>query len=310
MSADTPPVGAGVPGRHAAAAESGVIHDIGFRHYAGERLGRGAIVGALYLDGLRGAFGLGRSARSKVMPLLLLAATVVPALVIGVVTSLTGATKLPLPYTAYAIQLQLAVAIFVATVAPTTVSRDLRYRTVTLYFSRPLSRLDYVTARFGAMASAVFLLLALPLLVLLGGALLAKLPVADQLTGFLQGIVGAALFAVVLTAIGLLIASVTPRRGFGVAAVVAVQLVLIGIGATLSNVAQNQSHGTAAGYLAMINPYALVDGVQTWLFGTDPVGWVGPPGTAGDLAFAGVTALVAAGGFGLLLLRYRRVSVS
>lgn len=309
MSADIPPLD-GRPGRHAAAAESGVIHDIGYRHYAGERLGRGAIVRALYVDGLRGAYGLGRSARSKVMPLLLLAATTVPALIIGVVTSVTGATELPLAYTDYAIQLQLAVAIYVATVAPATVSRDLRYRTVTLYFSRPLSRLDYVTARFAAMASAVLLLMAIPLVVLLGGALLAKLPVGDQLTGFLQALAGAAIFAVVLTAIGLLIASVTPRRGFGVAAVVAVLLVLSGVGAALSNVAQGQAHDTAAGYLAMINPFTLVDGVQTWLFGTDPVGWVGPPGTAGDLAFAAATLLVTLGGFGLLLLRYRKVSVS
>ena len=50
--------------------------------------------------------------------------------------------------------------------------------------------------------------------------------------------------------------------------------------------------------------------MQTWLFGTDPVGWVGPPGTAGDLAFAAATLLVTLGGFGLLLLRYRKVSVS
>jgi ABC-2 type transport system permease protein len=228
----------------------------------------------------------------------------------GAVTSLTRADKLPMEYTAYAVNLQLAVLIYVASVAPATVSRDLRYRTVTLYFSRPLSRFDYVAARFAAMASAVFLLIALPLTVLLGGALLARLPVGHQVTGYLQGLAGAALFAVVLTAIGLLIASVTPRRGFGVAAVVAVLLVAVAVGGTLSNLARNQGHEAAAGYLAMISPFTLVDGVQSWLFGSTPVGSFGPSGTTGDPTYAGVTLLVALAGFGLLLLRYRKVSVS
>lgn len=298
------------PGRHVAAVESGVIHDIGYRHYSGPRLGRAAIVRALYVDGLRGAYGLGRSARSKVMPLLLLALMTGVAVILSVVTSVTRLDELPVHYTAYAVQLQLAVVIFVASVAPTTVSRDLRYRTITLYFSRPLSRLDYVGARFAAMASAVFLLLALPLTVLLGGALLAKLPVADQLTGYLQGLVGAALFALVLTAIGLLIASVTPRRGFGVAAVVAVLLILLTVSAALSGIAQQEGHDVAAGYLGLVNPFSLVDGVQTFLFDTDPVGWVGPPGTAGGLSFTSTLLLVVLGGFCLLLLRYRKVSVS
>jgi ABC-2 type transport system permease protein len=298
------------PGRHAAGAETGVIHDIGYRHYTGPRLGRGTILRALYLDGLRGAYGFGRSARSKVTPLLLVAAMTVPAVIMSAVTSLTGADKLPMEYTAYAVNLQLVVLIYVAAVAPATVSRDLRYRTVTLYFSRPLSRFDYVAARFAAMASAVLLLIALPLTVLLAGALLAKLPVGHQVTGYLQGLAGAVLFAVLLTAIGLLVASVTPRRGFGVAAVVAVLLVAIAVGGTLSSLAQDQGHEVASGYLAMANPFHLVDGVQSWLFGSTPVGLTGPPGTTGDLVYAGVTLLLVLAGFGLLLLRYRKVSVS
>jgi ABC-2 type transport system permease protein len=298
------------PGRHAAAAESGVIHDIGYRHYAGPRLGRSYITRSLYLDGFRGAFGLGRSARSKVMPMLLLAVMSVPALIIGVVVSVTNATELPLPYTRYALALQLALSIYVASVAPATVSRDLRYRTVSLYFSRPLSRTDYVLAKFAAMASAVFALIAIPLTVLLGGALLAKLPVADQLRGYFSALAGAALFALVLTAIGLLIASVTPRRGFGVAAVIAVLLILNAVGGALQAIAQNRDHQTAAGYLGAVNPFTLVDGVQVWALNAEPSSPVGPPGTTGGLVFAGISLAVVLGGFGLLMLRYRKVSVS
>lgn len=47
---------------------TGVIHDIGYQRYTGPRLGRRHVFGALYLHGLRTAFGLGRSAKAKIFP--------------------------------------------------------------------------------------------------------------------------------------------------------------------------------------------------------------------------------------------------
>ena len=41
-------------------AETGVIHDIGYRRYTGPRLGRAQIARALYWHSLRSAFGIGR----------------------------------------------------------------------------------------------------------------------------------------------------------------------------------------------------------------------------------------------------------
>ena len=75
---------------------TGAIHDIGSRHYDGPRLGAGYIRRSLYVDTLRGAFGLGRSARSKVMPFLLLAVVVLPAVAMGIVTGYFGLGALPL----------------------------------------------------------------------------------------------------------------------------------------------------------------------------------------------------------------------
>ena len=37
-----------------------IIHDIGYRHYEGRRLGRGYVLRSLYVHNLRAAFGLGR----------------------------------------------------------------------------------------------------------------------------------------------------------------------------------------------------------------------------------------------------------
>ena len=49
------------------AERSGVIHDLGYRRYDGPRHGAATIARTLYVTGLRHAFGLGRSGRSKVL---------------------------------------------------------------------------------------------------------------------------------------------------------------------------------------------------------------------------------------------------
>ena len=288
----------------------GVIHDIGYRHYDGARLGRGYIVRSLYVDSLRGAYGFGRSARSKVVPFLLFAVMCLPALVIAVVATVTHATSLPGGYHAYVLNLEVVVAIYLAAQAPALVSRDLRFRFMSLYLSRPLRRDDYVLAKAGALATAVFVLIAAPLTILFVGALLAKLDLADQVRGYLAAMAGAALFALVLSGIGLVIAAVTPRRGLGVAAIISVLIVLIGIAGAAQGIAHERGAETASGYLGLISPFSLVQGVQTWLLRQDNPLPAAPPGTAGGLVFCAVAVLLPAACYGVLLLRYRRVSVS
>ena len=290
--------------------ESGVIHDIGYRHYDGERGGRPAIRRAMFVESAKGAYGLGRAGRTKVMPALLLAAICLPALISTVVATVTGADELPMAYGAYVLDLQVLVSVHLAAQAPVSVSRDLRFGVMALYFSRPMERVDYVFARYAALTTAVFVLMALPLTILLAGALLAELPVSEQLPDYLRAMGGAALLALVLAGLGLLIAAVTPRRGLGVAAIIAVLLVLSGVQGAAQAIATEQGARDAAGWTGLLSPYTLVDGVARRLLGQDSVLEVGPPGTAGTLVFAAVTVLLVAGSLGLLVLRYRRVSIS
>ena len=296
------------PSPQAAVREQGVIHDIGYRHYDGPRLGRGAIWRAMALEGLRGAYGLGRSTRSKVVPLLLLAAICLPALITVIGASVTRAGQRPLGYTAYAVSLQVLIGIFVAAQAPVSVSRDLRFRVVSLYFSRPMERVDYVLARWAGLAGAVLLLLAAPLTLLLAGALLAEMPLGEQAGDYLRALGGAVLLAVLLAGIALVIAAVTPRRGLGVAAIITVLLVLSGVQATVEAIAVDQDAGTLAGYSRLISPSTLVAAVSDRLLGGGAGG--GPQGATGTAAAVGAYVLVVAACYGLLLLRYRKVSVS
>lgn len=289
---------------------TGVIHDIGYGHYDGPRLGRGYIRRSLFVDSARGAYGLGRTGRAKVMPMLLLVAMCLPALVIVVITTLTGASELVGDYTSYVINLQIVIAIYVAGQAPVSVSRDLRFGVSSLYFSRPLERVDYVVAKFAALTSAIFLLVAAPLTILLAGALVAKLPLSDQLPDYLRAMAGGLLVALVLAGIGLVIAAMTPRRGLGVAAIISVLMVLAGVQGATQEIALQEGADILAGYLGLLSPFTIVDGVQSRVLGADSVLLASPPGTTGAVVFALVVALVIAASFAALLLRYRKVSVS
>jgi ABC-2 type transport system permease protein len=240
------------------------------------------------------------------MPLLLLAVMVLPALVIGIVTSYLGFSSLPLDYTEYVITVQVAVTVFLGSQSPAVMSRDLRFRVVALYFSRPLSRQQYVQAKFAGMAVALFILMSLPITLLLAGALLAKLPLGDQWPEYLRAMAGAAIYAILLAGIGLVVAAMTPRRGLGVAAVVGVLLVLSGLQLAVSGMAFAFGNDTFLAYTGLISPYTLVDGVSSGLLGAETSSIQGPPpGTGGAVVFAALTVALIVGCYAALVARFR-----
>ncbi|MEU0741428.1 ABC transporter permease [Streptomyces sp. NPDC006134] len=286
------------------------IHNIGYRSYDGPRLGRAYARRSLYSQSLRGAYGLGRSAKSKVLPMLLFVVMCVPAAIMVAVAVVTKSNELPLDYTRYAIVMQAVISLYVASQAPQSVSRDLRFKTVPLYFSRPIETSDYVRAKYAALASAMFLLTAAPLLVLYIGALLAKLDFADQTEGFAQGLVSVALLSLLFAGIGLVVASVTPRRGFGIAAVIAVLTITYGAVSTLQAIAEVQGSTGAVAWIGLFSPITLIDGVQSAFLGA-PSAFPGGsgPGTAEGVVYVLVTLGLIAASHGLLMRRYRKAGL-
>ncbi|MFF1547265.1 ABC transporter permease [Streptomyces sp. NPDC058291] len=286
------------------------IHNIGYRSYDGPRLGRAYARRSLYSQSLRGAYGLGRSVKSKVLPMLLFVVMCVPAAIMVAVAVATKAKELPVDYTRYAIIMQAVISLYVASQAPQSVSRDLRFKTVPLYFSRPIETADYVRAKLAALASALFVLTAAPLLVLYVGALLAKLDFADQTKGFGQGLVSVALLSLLFAGIGLVIASVTPRRGFGIAAVIAVLTISYGAVSTLQAIAEAQNSTGSIPWIGLFSPVTLIDGVQSAFLGASSAfpGGVGPSDGQGVVYVLVVLGLIAAG-YGILIRRYRKVGL-
>ncbi|MGV8968015.1 MAG: ABC transporter permease [Cellulomonas sp.] len=298
------------PGGPVPASGGGVIHDIGFRHYDGPRLGRGWVFRSLLVETVRGCFGLGRPARSKVMPWSLIGILLVPPLIIAMSILLIGGDELPLSYTQYPNALAIVVSLFVAGAAPYCVSRDLRHGVMPLYLSRPLMRTDYVLAKFAGLAIAVFGVLALAQTLLLVGALLAELPLGAQLAGWAGGLLVSAVLAVLLSAMTLAIAALTPRRGLGVATIITILVVLSGVAEMLTAVAVDRGLTTAASYLPALDPFNLVDGIAVALLGAKSAREHDvPAGLLGGPTFLLLATAVVAACLGLLIRRYRKVGV-
>jgi ABC-2 type transport system permease protein len=286
------------------------IHNIGYRTYDGPRLGRAYARRSLYSQSLRGAYGLGRSVKSKVLPMLLFVVMCVPALIMVAVAVATKAKDLPVDYTRYAVIMQAVIGLYVASQGPQAVSRDLRFKTVPLYFSRPIETADYVRAKYAALASALFILTAAPLIVLYVGALLAKLDFSDQSKGFGQGLLSVALLSLLFAGIGLVISAITPRRGFGIAAVIAALTISYGAVSTVQAIAFERSSSGAVPWLGLFSPITLIDGVQTAFLGASSAfpGEVGPSSGQGAVYLIVVLGLIA-GCYGLLMRRYRKVGL-
>ena len=271
----------------------GVIHDIGYRHYTGPRLGRMAITQALMVSSLRHAYGIGRTGKAKVMPVLLFAVMVVPvAIVVGIENLMQFDEPQLLPVD-YIFLLQPVIALYLASQAPQLFSRDLRYRSIVLYLARPPRRTDYALAKLTALVLALMVLIGVPLFILYVGALLAKYDFVDMSKQFAAGLVVALLLSILLAAIGGLIAAATPRRGFAVAAIIAVLIVSFTAVVTTTAILdpEGDMSSTAARYASLGSPFSLAQTVGTFLLRDHRKNdWM--PTTEQGLVFVGVYLLV------------------
>ena len=283
----------------------GVIHDLGYRHYDGVREGTATIARTLFVTGLRHAYGLGRSGRSKVMPFLLLAMSVLPAMIVVGVVVLTGLESLPVSYADYTNQTQLLVSLFAAAQAPVLFSRDLRHRSIVLYLARPLSAPVFAVMRWLSLTVAVWLFMAVPTVLLFLGAMLSGLDKSDQATQLLKAVVLQTLLALLISGITGLISSMSLRRGFAVVGSVMALIVLTGVITAIQAIAEEEGSDSVSTVAGLFSPWSLYSGLaNAWDAGVDTFV---PVGSAWALAYVLVALLVVAGCLLALVGRFRKV---
>ena len=295
-----------------ATGSAAVIHDLGYRSYAGPRLGESAIARALYVTGLKHTYGLGRSARSKVLPMLLLGLMVLPALIlVGVLVQARTILDLDeqlVAYSTYPITTQLLISIFVASQAPALISRDLRFGTISLYLARPLRRRNYVLVRLASLTVATFVLVGAPLLLLYVGGVLADLPLGRETGRFLAALLGALLLAACLAGLAAVISALTVRRGLAVAAVIIVLVLSYTVVSTIQGISEEVGNDSVGEVAGIFSPYTLVNGLQVFLFDSPAATETPPSSDAMGILYLVATVLSIVGSALAMLLRYRRVT--
>jgi ABC-2 type transport system permease protein len=284
------------------AEANGIIHDIGYQRYGGPRLGRTYAVRSLYAHAVRTAFGLGRGAKAKVFPWIvvgLMTLVAVVAVVLNANFPEGAMTYWDLPQGT-----SLLLVLFCAVVAPELVSRDLRGGVLPLYFSRPLTRSDYALGKLAGLVTAMWLAVAGPQFIMfLGGAFSVDrfADVWPELGDFGKGLGATAAYAVVFGALSLLIASLAGRRAVAAAMIVAAFLITTPVYGVLLALAEDENPKLEQ-LAGLVSPMTLVDGLVQW--------WVTPAaefagyGPAYAFTAVGLVAVCVS----LLLLRYRKVA--
>ena len=297
MTAGTPPA-------------RGSIYDLGYRHYEGVRLGRGHAFVALVRHSFRGVFGLGRPMSSKAFPLGFAAIAFLPAIVQLAIAALAPEDVEIFRPEDYFNVIQIVLSLFCAAVAPELIGRDQRTSTLPLYFSRALSRADYVSAKLVAMFAALLLFILLPQTAMFVGNSVTtsdSLAYLEDNAADIPAILASSLVvAVYMGAVSLALACLTARRAIASAIVFATFLFLTILGSVLVETAS----GSAADFLVLVSPLDILDGTTRWLFDA-------PAPEDSDLAkvaTAGYVYLLAAIASSLVALaflyrRYLRLSV-
>jgi ABC-2 type transport system permease protein len=304
---------------------AGVIHDLGYRSYDGIRYGRSRIVAALAWHSFRAAFGIGRSAKAKIVPIITLVVMLLPAIVNAFAMSQGNPRQVD--YDTYVPALRgIIMIIFVAVQVPELVSRDIRSRVLPLYFSRPIKVTDYPLAKYLGFSGALLAMIDVPLLALYAGAVAnvhGGSAVWAQTRALIPGLLVGLMWALSIAAISLFLASLTGRRAFATGAVAVFFLGTYVLAEILLQVeTQNADNagprfggpGSVPATMAekvagLFSPYTLFDGVRMWLGATDRANGVPKVGAFGAVYAIVLIIVVAASLYGLAA-RYRKARLS
>lgn len=265
------------------------ILDRGYRRFEGDRSGVVGAVRSVAWHTVRSILGLGRSARHKVFPVIVLVISFVPAIAFLAISVLLGdfGDELRPEYWEFFGFSFVATIVFVALVAPEAIVRDRRDGMFALYLSTPLTRTTYVAAKvFAVLFTMALIVLGPPVLWLLGYTFQSQGP--DGVLDWI-GVMGRLLLAglvicAVYTAISLGVASMTDRRAFASIAVVFVMVgstIVANLLVEVADLAEQWRVLDPLGVALEVAPRLFGDrgedarALDTWLVVLGCVGWTG-----------------------------------
>lgn len=274
-------------------SQQALIADRRFQHYEGPRLGVVFAFASLLLHSIRWAVGLKRSARYKIVPIIVIAIAYLPSLVVVVVVTVVPQAPVP-GYPEFYGFIITAIYLFVSLTAPELICPDRRHGTLRMYWTSNLGPFTYLAAKLVAIWSVLAIVTVGPVLVEFAGySLFGRGPdgFGDGVKTFLEVIGGGLELAVFFGTVALAVSSLTDRNAFASAGII---LGFILTGAALAIL---QGPLKAPAWVALLNvnqlPRELVNrtyqvqsgnvALSTWVLAAAAVAWV--LGAIGLLAF-------------------------
>ena len=276
------------------------IHDLGYRRYEGRREGpRGAWV-AIFSQGVRTMFGMGRTAKAKAAPVFVVIITLLQVIGALFASSVTRGA-VPVRYGMVMQGSLLLYVLFIAAQAPEVLSRDQQHRILPLVLTRASSRQAYGSARFASVIFSLFVLVFSCLMLLyLGEIALSADPSKrfGEIGDHIFPVFGlATLISLAFGGLGAGVAAWSPRRAFATASIIALFLLLAAISNGLADLA-----GVASRPAEMLSPVEATRTLTMLFFNETNRGFeTNPPMDA----WAYVALLLGFAAIGALLLQLR-----
>ena len=206
------------------------IADRRFQHYEGRRLGVAYSFWTLVVHSILWVLGLKRSARYKIVPIIVIAIAYLPSLVlIVVVTVAPPGTQLP-GYPDFYQFITAAIYIFVALTAPELICPDRRHGTLRMYMTSNLGPTTYIAAKLVAVWAVLAIVTTGPVLIEFAGYSLFGHGPAGLVKSLetLGEVVGSGLMlAVFFGSVALAVSSLTDRNAFAAAAICQVGTLMV-----------------------------------------------------------------------------------
>jgi len=256
----------------------GEVYDRGYQHYTGPRLGRAHAFRALTGYSMKRALGSKKRWTAKVVPVILYVAVALLVIIPLGIQAFVDSAEI-LQYWEFFSVAWLILGVFVATIAPEMLCSDRREKTLILYFSRPITRLDYLLSKLLATALLTLTITLVPLAIFwLGRQLLDDSPVramGDNLGDLGRIVIVSVVVSAYLGALGLMVSSFTSRKAIAIGVIIVAFLVASALAGVLQEVVGDQDQKA---WFALISPAQTIDDFSGGVFGNVEYDFeIGPP---------------------------------
>jgi ABC-2 type transport system permease protein len=203
--------------QQAGGVPEGQLYRRRYERYSGDRQGRVRSYSAVIYHSWRRALGIRRKWTAKILPIILYAAAFIPVIGFIAVPAILGVEGFQFEPSSLFSTLTLILVVFAAAASPEMLCDDRRENVLPLYYSRGMTRWDYLAAKLLALGSIMLSVTLFPaLLLFLGNTFLQDQPFSylasnwDEIPKILST---ALLLSIYFSAIGLAIGSMTERKG-------------------------------------------------------------------------------------------------